>query len=186
MADETSGIGDLRDVACPVGPVGAAAVPDLVVEHDDAFGPSEIVLNSVFPFAAFHFIWWRRAEQVGTRDDFGAAVVPLGDIGQVVVAGEQENGQADVCGRIALRDEEVRRIVLVPSNDTTARIGPEGVVVDDVTVLCDERFCERDDRFQVEEAQVSRACFEHAGDKVVTHFLFDFWLIVDGPVEVLP
>jgi len=43
------------------------------------------------------------SEEVGTRDDLRAAVFGFGDVGEIVVAGEEEDRKTDVLRRVSVR-----------------------------------------------------------------------------------
>ena len=161
VADHPPGVGDLGDVTRPVAAVRAAAVPDLVVEHGDAAGRPEVVVYTILPLGPVQRIRTGAAEEVGARDDLRASVFGFGNIGQVVVAGEEQHREAHVRRRLAFGQQEMGRVVLVPPEES-ARTGHEGVVVDDVAVLGHQRLGETHDRLQVEEPQVRLAELEHA------------------------
>ena len=162
MADETTGVTDLGHVAGALALVGAAAVPDLVVEDRHRAGWSESGEDLVLVGRAFDWIGRRRTEEVRAWYDLGGALCDLVEIGQHVVAGEKQYGQTDIGRWFAFGDQEVGWIVLMPGADAAAGWGAEAVVVDDVAMRLDQRLGEGNDGLEVEEAQIGGALLEHA------------------------
>ncbi len=96
MADDATCVGDLSDVAGAVTPVGSAPVPDLVVEQNDAARPAQVVVDLALPLGVLEPLRGRGAEQMGAGDHFGAAVLDIGDVCEVVVGGEEEDWEMHV------------------------------------------------------------------------------------------
>ena len=86
VADDAAGIGDLGHIAGALALVGAAAVPDLVVEDRHRAGWSESGEDLVLVVRAFDWIGRRRTEEVRAWYDLGGALCDLVEIGQHVVA----------------------------------------------------------------------------------------------------
>lgn len=139
---------------------GLSAVLNLIVKEYDRTSASTVIAHLALPLCPFDHRGTGRAKEVGTRNDFGAAVFGFGDIGEIVVGGKEENGQAYILRWLAFGDEVVGRVVLVPGVDTKAGWRFEGVVVDHVTVGRDQRLGQADNRFYVKEAHIGLAGFK--------------------------
>src|SRR5579871_5845252 len=162
VPDEAAGVTHLCDIAHPVAEVWAAPMPYLIVEHDDAARLAQAGHDLRLPFCAFDDGRWAGSEQVRARDHFGGSIFALRDIGQVVVGSEEEHGEAYIGGRLAMGDDIVRGIVLMPGRDALAKWGSEGVIMNNMGCLSDQRLRECDNRLHVEQAQVGPARLEHS------------------------
>ena len=54
MPDEPACVGHLRNISGTLALVGAAAMPHLIVEHDNTSGFAEVILNFFFPLCSFY------------------------------------------------------------------------------------------------------------------------------------
>ena len=119
---------------------------------------------------------------MGARHHLGRPLRHLVEIGQHVIAGKKEHRQTDILWRLALGDQKMGRVILVPGADAAARRGDEAVVVNDVAGRVDDRFGEGDDGLEVEEVQIGGTDLEHP---VVERFAIaaDALLVGEGAVE---
>ena len=92
------------------------------------------------------------------------------DIGEIIIAGEYEYGQVDVCRWLAIGDNIMWGIVLMPGREAAAGWRDEGVVVYNVTICGNEGFGKADDGFEVEQVEVGLAVLEHAMAQAVAGF----------------
>ena len=92
------------------------------------------------------------------------------DIGEIIIAGEYEYGEVDVCRGLAIGDNIMRGVVLVPGGEAAAGGRDEGVVVYNVTICFNKGFGKADDGFEVKQVEIGRAVFEHAMAQAVAGF----------------
>ena len=92
------------------------------------------------------------------------------DIGEIIIAGEYEYGKVDVCRWLAIGDNIMRGVVLVPGGEAATGGRDKGVVVYNVTVFGNEGFGKADDGFEVKQVEVGRAVLEHAMAQAVAGF----------------
>lgn len=91
-------------------------------------------------------------------------------IGEIIIAGEYEYGKVDVCRWLAIGDNIMWGVVLVPCGEAAAGGRDERVVVYDVTICFNEGFGKADDGFEVKEVEIGRAVLEHAMAQAMAGF----------------
>ncbi len=92
------------------------------------------------------------------------------DIGEIIIAGEYEYGKVDVCRWLAIGDNIMRGVVLMPGGEAAAGGCDKGVVVYNVTIFGNEGFGKADDGFEVKQVEVGLAVLEHAMAQAVAGF----------------
>ena len=92
------------------------------------------------------------------------------DIREIIIAGEYEYGEVDICGRLAIGDNIMWEIVLMPGGDTAAGWRDKGVVVYNVTIFGNEGFGKTDDGFEIKQVEVGRTVLKHAMAQAVAGF----------------
>ena len=113
-------------------------MPHLIVEHNDASGFSEVIAGFLFPLRSFQRIRRRCPEKMGTRNNFCTTVFNLSDIGEVVIRCKEQHRQTHVLWWFTVRYDVVWCIVLMPRRNSTAGIGLERIVMNDMAVFRDE------------------------------------------------
>ena len=161
VTDDAAAIAHLSDVADVVAPIGHTSMPHLVVENDNASGTTETGSRPFRPLGIIRVFGTRFPDEVGAANTFGGAVSRFGHIREIVVGREEKAGKTDVFGRIPVRYDVMRWIVLVPRTYPSPRRAFEGVVMHDVAVLAQHGFGEVHDRFKIKQTQVGSADFEH-------------------------
>ena len=91
-------------------------------------------------------------------------------IGEIIIAGEYEYGKVDVCRWLAIGDNIMRGVILMPGGEAAAGGRDEGVVVYDVTICFNKGFGKADDGFEVKQVEVGLAVLEHAMAQAVAGF----------------
>ena len=132
MADDPAGVGDLGHIAGAFALVGTSAMPDLVVEDEHRAGRPEPGDDLVLVGRALDWVVGLSAKQVRAGNGLRGPLCDLVDVGQHIVTGKEQYGQANILRRLTFSDEQVRRIVLVPGADAAAGWRAEAVVVDDM------------------------------------------------------
>ena len=101
----------------------------------------------------------------------------------------------DICRWLAIGDNIMRGVVLVPGSEAAAGRRDEGVVVYNVTICFNKGFGKADDGFEVEQVEIGRAVFKHAMAQAVAGFAA-LWVELasgvfvpagkmrEGPVEI--
>ena len=92
------------------------------------------------------------------------------DIGEIIIAGEYEYGEVDVCRWLAIGDNIMRGVILMPGSEAAAGGRDEGVVVYNVTICFNKGFGKADDGFEVKQVEIGRAVLEHAMAQAVAGF----------------
>ena len=161
VTDHPTGIGDLGDIPGSLASIGSATVPDLIVEQDDAACFPEVGVDVGIPFCTGQVGWARGTEQVRAWNALSGSVLYFSNIRQIIVGGEEKDGEVHVFRGGAFGDDVVRRIILMPGCEPSSWGCLERVVVYDMAGMWNDGFCERHDGFQVEKPQVRRAVFKH-------------------------
>ena len=91
-------------------------------------------------------------------------------IGEIIIAGEYEYGKVDICRGLAICDNIMRGVVLVPGGEAAVGWRDEGVVVYNVAIFGNKGFGKADDGFEVEQVEIGRAVLEHAMAQAVAGF----------------
>lgn len=91
-------------------------------------------------------------------------------IGEIIIAGEYEYGKVDILWWLAIGDNIMRGVVLVPCGEAAAGWRDERVVMYDVTIFGNEGFGKVGDGFEVKQVEVGLAVLEHAMTQAVAGF----------------
>ena len=91
-------------------------------------------------------------------------------IGEIIIAGEYEYGKVDICRGLAIGDNIMWGVILMPGGEAAARGRDEGVVVYNVTICGNKGFGKADDGFEVKQVEIGLAVLEHAMAQAVAGF----------------
>ena len=64
MSNKAAAISDLGNIAGSVALIRAAAMPDLVVKHNDTSGFAQIVVDFIFPRRFWHFRNFNKSQKI--------------------------------------------------------------------------------------------------------------------------
>ena len=91
-------------------------------------------------------------------------------IGEIIIAGEYEYGKMDIYRWLAIGDNIMRGVILMPGGEAAAGWRDEGVVVYNVTICFNKGFGKADDGFEVKQVEVGLAVLKHAMAQAVAGF----------------